>query len=97
MIAGRTFAEKWKVAALTMVAGAGIVATIILATIIGIIWKGHWSEAVELLRVNTLAQIALGMVGLMGASMVGLLIAGPLAKLSAKFGNNEVSAEGDAS
>ena len=95
MIEGKTFAEKWKVVALTMVAGAGIVATIILATIVGIIWKGQWSEAVELLRVNTLAQIALGMVGLMGASMVGLLIAGPLARVSAKFGGGEFNAEGD--
>ena len=95
MIKGKTFGEKWKVTALALVAGAGIVATVLLAALICIIWLGTWTEAVEVLRVNMLASTAIGMCILMGASMIGLLIAGPLSRLSGKFGENELSVEGD--
>lgn len=95
MIRGRTFEEKWRIVTLALVAGAGVVATLLLVGLILVVWLGKWSEAVEVLRINMLATTAIGVTTLMGASMVGLLIAGPLAKLSAKFGDNEVSAEGD--
>lgn len=95
MIKGKTFEEKWKIAALALVAGAGIVATILLTFLIFIVWLGNWTEAVEVLRVNMLATTAIGMCVLMGASMVGLLIAGPLARLSGKFGDSELTVEGD--
>ena len=95
MIRGTTFEEKWKVLALVLVAGAGIVATVLFTALILIVWKGGWSEAVEAARLDMLATSAIAMAMLMGASMVGLLIAGPLARLSGKFGDNELTVEGD--
>ena len=95
MIKGKTFEEKWKVAALALVAGAGIVATVLLTALVFIVWKGSWTEAVEAARLNMLATSAIGMTVLMGMSMVGLLIAGPLARLSGKWGDSELTVEGD--
>lgn len=78
-----------------LTAGAGMVATLLFICIICIIWLGDWSAAVEAHRVSVLAQGAIAMAALMGASMVGILIAGPLSKVTAKLGGAEVSAEGD--
>ena len=50
MIKGASFTEKWKVMALALVAGAGIVATALLTFLIFIVWLGDWSEAVEVLE-----------------------------------------------
>ena len=91
----KTFAQQWRLAMMGLTAGAGIVATLLFVGIICIIWLGEWTAAVEGLRVDVLAKGAIGMAALMGASMVGILIAGPLSKVSAKFGQAEVSAEGD--
>ena len=91
-----SFRERWHIATLAVVAGAGFVATAAFAAIILIIWKGGWSPAVEALRINSLATAALCMAGLMAAAMVGILIAGPLGRAKGQIGPVSFEAEGDA-
>lgn len=78
-----------------LVGGAGMIATGLFAWIIFIAWRGGWSPAVEAARVELLARAALAMAGLMGASMIGLLLAGPLARIKATIAGNEIDVEGD--
>lgn len=95
MISDKSFSRRWRIATLALVAGAGIVATALLIGIVLIVWKGDWTAAVEALRMNILATGLLAMAGLMGLSLIGLLVAGPLSKISGKVGGNELSVEGD--
>ena len=90
-----TFSQRWKVATVALIAGAGMVATAILGWLVWIVWKGTWSVAVEALRIDVMGKIAVGMIVLMAMTMMGLLVAGPLSRISGKLGQAEMSAEGD--
>lgn len=90
-----TFAERWRVAMIVLVAGAGMISTALAAWIVTIIARSGWSAAVEALRVEALSHALLAMIGLMTASMIGLLVAGPLSRISANVAGNSVEVEGD--
>lgn len=91
------FAQRWRAWMILLIAGAGVIATTLATGIVLIIWLGNWSEAVETARITLLARVAIGALCLMGMSMIGLLIAGPLSKISGKYssGSGEFSLEGD--
>lgn len=86
----------WKsVLPLILITGAGMVSTAILIGLIYIVWLGGWSPAVEAARLNILGTISTGCLIMIGGTMIGLLLAGPVSKIQAKIGDNEISLDQD--
>lgn len=95
ILGATTFAEKWRAAMIVLVAGAGMVATALFIMIILITWLAKWSPEVEKARLDILGTGAVAMAILMGFAMIGILVAGPLARIKAKIGDNLIDVEGD--
>jgi hypothetical protein len=63
--------------------------------IVMILWKGGFATSTQPLVIAILGRGLLATAALMGAAMIGLLIAGPLARI--KLSKDEIEIEGDAS
>lgn len=80
---------------IALILGAGIMSTILFVGLVLVLWRGGWAAVTQPLVIDFLGKGLLAMAGLMGAAMLGLLLAGPLARL--KIGNStcDVEIEGD--
>lgn len=74
---------------------AGLIMTAMLAWIIDIITYGGWTDAVETGRIDVLSTIATGCLVMIAMTMIALLIAGPIGRISAKIGTNEFTVDDD--
>lgn len=73
----------------------GLIMTAMLSWIIVIITYGGWTDAVETGRIDVLATIASGCLIMIAMTMIALLIAGPIGRISAKIGTNEFTIDDD--
>jgi hypothetical protein len=75
--------------------GSAIATALYLAVLIGIVWRGGWGIGTETLRLQILAMIALGAIGIQVVILGTFSLGGPVGRWKARWRDASIEGEDD--